>query len=389
MSTSVGPVSADQQLIDHARRHGYVVSVKQLASWRRAGLLPAHTVRALGRGRGSASVPADEAFGLVVALGRLARRGGRPFHLALVLFGEGHPVPEDAVRGAFGHAVQGLATGLGEEGPRAQEDEEEWAERVADEVVASGQRVRLVPARARRIDEGIIRCMRNRGVVWPPPELAELDRNPEPPNMTDGDVTAAAVTTVLRGGAAITPQGIGDVLRAMQPAGWHNPWASMAEYTVEDVPDLGEEVFPPEGGMSTLPDRPVLDTLLHLAETAPLNDLREAWEASRANRDWAMDLCARVEAEIEANVLDDAAYEWVMGRALAPGMLLMADLSSRYWSPADQASASVGLLMVRQALRNLDEKVPGCQWELLESPAVFPGALLPFFQSGLARSRCA
>lgn len=386
MSSTGGPVSADQQLIDHACQHGYGVSMKQLASWRRAGLLPRHTVRALGRGRGSASIPVDEAFGLVVALARLARRGARPFHLALALFGEGHPVPEDAVRGAFVQAVRGLGTGLGEEGPIAREDEEEWAERVADEVVASGQRVRLVPARARRIDEGIIRCMRDRGVVWPPPELAELDRNPEPPNLSDGEVTAAAVTTVLRGGAVITPQGIGDVLRATQPAGWYNPWASMAEYTVEDVPDLADEVFPPDGGMSTLPDRPVLDTLLCLAETATLDDLRDAWEASGATREWALDLCVRVEAEIEANVLDDAAYEWVMGRTLAPGMLLMADVSNRYWSPADQASTSVGLLMARQALRYLDEKVPGCQWELLESPAVMPPPLLPFFRASLARS---
>lgn len=387
MSSMGGPVSADQQLIDHARRHGYAVSVKQLVSWRRAGLLPGHTVRALGRGRGSASVPVAEAFGLVVAIARLARRGARPFHLALALFGEGHPVPEDAVRGAFGHAVRGLGTGLGEEGLRAGEDEEEWAERVADEVVASGQRVRLVPARARRIDEGITRCMRNRGVVWPPPELAELDRNPEPPNLSDGEVTAAAVTTVLRGGAAITPQGIGDALRAMQPAGWYNPWASMAEYTVQDVPDLAQEVFLPDGGMSTLPDRPVFDTLLRLVDTAELDDLRDAWETSGATREWALDLCARVEAEIEANVLDDAAYAWVMGRTLTPGLLLMAtDVSNRYWSPADRASTSVGLLMVRQALRDLDDKVPGCQWELLESPAVVPPPLLTFFRASLARS---
>ncbi|MFJ6011303.1 hypothetical protein [Streptomyces sp. NPDC092952] len=386
MSSMSGRVSADQQLIDHARQHGYTVSVKQLASWRRARLLPGHMVRALGRGRGSASIPADEAFGLVVALARLARRGARPFHLALTLFGEGHPVPEIAVRRAFEEAVRRLNIGLGEEGLRAREDEEEWAERVADEVVASGQRVRLVPTRARRIDEGITRCMRNRGVVWPPPELAELDRNPEPPNLSDGEVTAAAVTTVLRGGAAITPQGIGDVLRAMQPAGWYNPWASMAEYTLEDVPDLAQEVFLPDGGMSTLPDRPVLDTLLGVVERAALDDLQDAWETAGAAREWAVDLCTRVEAEIEANVLDDAAYTWLMSRTLAPGMLLMVDVNNRHWSPATQASTAVSLLMCRQALRDLAEKVPDCQWGLLEFPFVMPPPLLPFFQASLARS---
>ncbi|MEV3871630.1 hypothetical protein [Streptomyces sp. NPDC049906] len=386
MSSTGDPVSADQQLIDHAQRHGYVVSVKQLALWRRAGLLPRNTSRSLGRGRGSASVADGEAFGLVVALARLARRGVRPFHLALALFGEGHPVPEETVRGAFGKAVQALGAGLGKEGPEAGEDEEEWAERIADEVVASGQRVRLVPARARRIDEGIARYMRERGVVWPPVELEDLDQNPEPSSMSGGEATAAAVTAVLRGGAAITPQGIGDVLRSMQPAGWGNPGASLAEYTVEDVPDAAQEVFLADGGMSTVPEGDARDILLGLAETAPLGDLRDAWAASGATREWALNLCSRIEAELEAGELGDAAFEWLMSRTLVSGMVLIAEVGDRYWSPADRAVNAVTLLLMRQSFRDLDEKVPGCQWDLLESPAVMPPPLLPFFQSGLTHS---
>ncbi|MEV5677948.1 hypothetical protein [Streptomyces sp. NPDC052179] len=380
MSSPGPPVSADQQLVEHARQHGFVVSAKQLASWRRAGLLPEHTKRALGRGRGSASVPDDEAFGLVVALARLARRGARPSHLALALFGEGHPVPEETVRDAFGKAVRGLGAELGEEGPEEGEDEEEWAERVADEVVASGQRVRLVPARVRRIDEGIARYMFDRGVVWPPPELADLDANPEPPSLSGGEVTAAAVTTVLRGGAAVTPQGIGDVLRAVQPAGWGNPGASLAEYTVEDVPDAAREVFLPDGGMSTVPDGDVRGALVGLAEAAPLEDLREAWEVSGATREWTLDLCARVEAELEAGELGDAALAWLMGRAFVSGLVLMAQVGDRHWSPTDRASDTLILLMMRRSLRDLDGKVPDCQWELLGSPAVMPGPLIPFLQ---------
>ncbi|MEU0978012.1 hypothetical protein ACFYXN_17425 [Streptomyces griseus] len=380
MSSPGGPVSADQQLVEHARRHGFVVSAKQLASWRRSGLLPGHTTRALGRGRGSASDPADEAFGLVVALARLARRGARPSHLALELFGEGHPVPAEAVRNAFGKAVRGLGAGLGEEGPGEGEDEEEWAERVADEVVASGRRVRLVPARVRRIDEGIARYMRDRGVAWPPPELAALDANPEPPSLSAGEVTAAAVTTVLRGGAAVTPQGIGDVLRAVQPTGWGNPAASLAEYTVEDVADAAREVFLPDGGMSTVPDGDVRGALLGLAETASLEDLRDAWEVSGATRAWALDLCARVEAELGAGELGDAALTWLMGRAFVSGMVLVAQVGDRHWSPGDRASDALTLLMMRRSLRDLDARVPGCQWELLGSPAVLPPPLIPFLQ---------
>ncbi|MFJ2211709.1 hypothetical protein ACIQVO_03365 [Streptomyces sp. NPDC101062] len=380
MSSTGDPVSADQQLIDHAHRLGHVVSVKQLGSWRRAGLLPRNTSRSLGRGRGSVSVPADEAFGLVVALARLARRGARPSHLALALFGEGHPVPEEAVRGAFGKAVQALRAGLGEEGPEAGEDEEEWAERVADEVVASGQRVRLVPSRVRRIDEGIALYMRDRGVVWPPPELAVLDRNPEPSSLSGGEVTAAAVTAVLRGGAAVTPQGIGDVLRSMQPAGWGNPGASLAEYTVEDVPDAAQEVFLPVGGMSTVPAGDIRGLLLRIAETAALDDLRDAWAASGASREWTLDLCSRIEAELKAGQLGDAAYEWLMGRVFVSGMMLMTNMGDHYCSPAHQASDVLMLLLTRQAFRDLDEKVPGCQWELLASPGVMPAPLVPFLR---------
>ncbi|SCD47233.1 hypothetical protein GA0115237_1022101 [Streptomyces sp. ScaeMP-6W] len=380
MSSPGGPVSADEQLVEQARRHGFVVSAKQLASWRRAGLLPEHTKRALGRGRGSASVPDDKAFGLVVALARLARRGARPSHLALVLFGEGHPVPEGTVRDGFGKAVRGLGAGLGEQGPEEEEDEEEWAERVADEVVASGQRVRLVPARVRRIDEGIARYIRDREVVWPPPELADLDANPEPPSLSSGEVTTAAVTTVLRGGAAVTPQGIGDVLRAVQPSGWGNPAASLAEYTVDDVPDAAQEVFLPDGGMSTIPDGDVRGALLSLVKTAPLEDLREAWEVSGTTREWALDLCARVEAELEAGELGDAALAWLMGRAFVSGLVLMAQVGDRHWSPTDRALDSLILLMMRRSLRDLDGKVPDCQWELLESPAVLPAPLIRFLQ---------
>ncbi|MFD4998548.1 hypothetical protein [Streptomyces buecherae] len=380
MSSTGGLVSADQQLIEHARRHGFVVSVKQLVLWRRAGLLPEHTKRALGRGRGSASVPDDEAFGLVVALARLSRRGARPSHLALALFSEEHPVPERTVRDAFGKAVRDLGVGLGQEGPEEGEDEEEWAERIADEVVASGQRVRLVPARVRRIDEGIDRYMRDRGVMWPPPALAGLDENPEPPSLAGGEVTAAAVTTVLRGGAAVTPQGIGDVLRAMQPMGWSNPGASLAEYTVKDVPDAAQQVFLPDGGMSTIPGGDVRSTLLSLAETATLEDLRDAWEVSQATREWALDLCARVETELEDGELGDAAFAWLMGRAFVPGVVLMAQVRDRHWSPSNRALDTLALLMMRQSLRDLDDKVPGCQWGLFESPAVMPAPLVPFLQ---------
>lgn len=51
MPHNTTPSPADQRLIEHALRHGYTVSAKQLATWRRAGLLPGNTPKWLGRGR--------------------------------------------------------------------------------------------------------------------------------------------------------------------------------------------------------------------------------------------------------------------------------------------------------------------------------------------------
>ncbi|WP_328336978.1 hypothetical protein [Streptomyces violaceus] len=379
MPSRSAPSPADQQLIDHAREHGHRVSVKRLEVWRRAALLPGNVVRSLGRGRGSASVPREEAFVLVVALARLARRGVRPSDLALALFDEGLPVPETAARKAFARAARIPGAGFTEGGPDAGKDEEEWAEGVADEVVASGHRATLVPERARRLDRGIARHLSSKGVVWPPPELDELDRNPEPSGLSGGEASAVAVSMVLRGGAAVTPQGVGDVLRTVQPAEWGNPVAALAEYTVEDTPDA-EAVFPVDGGMTTIADGDARDTLARLAETGPLDDLRAAWATAQAARDGTLDLCARAEAELEAGELGSAALEWLLGRTLASGLMVLNALRDRAWSPSDRALSALLLLLMRQAFRDLDEKVPGCHWELLESPGMVPAPLVPFLR---------
>ncbi|MFJ9824921.1 hypothetical protein ACIRSU_11150 [Streptomyces sp. NPDC101160] len=62
MSTDT-PSAADQLLLDHAHRHGFAVTAKMLEVWRRRGLLPGNIPGGgLGRGRGSTSSPAPEAF---------------------------------------------------------------------------------------------------------------------------------------------------------------------------------------------------------------------------------------------------------------------------------------------------------------------------------------
>ncbi|MER6373565.1 hypothetical protein ABT255_35520 [Streptomyces mirabilis] len=109
MPSNDGPSAAHRQLIDHAARHNLVVTAKRLEIWRRAGLLPGNVPGGgLGRSRGSTSSPSPESFDLVLALARRAGRGKRPTDLALLLFADGHPVPEATVRAAFRGAVDAL-----------------------------------------------------------------------------------------------------------------------------------------------------------------------------------------------------------------------------------------------------------------------------------------
>ncbi|MEU1273200.1 hypothetical protein [Streptomyces sp. NPDC005799] len=101
---------ADEELIDYAAAHGGIVTPKRLRIWRARGLVERNVVRRLGRGRGTASRPADGAKEMVLWLARNAKPGGQPDDLALRAFADGMPVPEAAVRAAFRAAVDRLMT---------------------------------------------------------------------------------------------------------------------------------------------------------------------------------------------------------------------------------------------------------------------------------------
>ncbi|XUL90010.1 hypothetical protein ACQ86D_28015 [Streptomyces galilaeus] len=250
----------------------------------------------------------------------------------------------------------------------APKGDEEQITQAAERAAAAGT-MTLVPARARRIDERIARWARRAGVQWPPPELATYDSNPEPEAFTPKDATVAVADIMLTGGPAITPDGLGGLFRAMQPQAGANPMASLAEYTMTDVTeDVGESVFDEEDGFTLLPRGDVRDTLRELAATAPLEDLRAAWQADIALHEWAVDLAERAEAELDAGKPGDAVTEWTVARWLPFGAThLLTKLRPARSGPADRARAALSLLLSRQMLRDLDQRVPGCQWDLMPS----------------------
>ncbi|MEU0389144.1 hypothetical protein [Streptomyces chartreusis] len=366
MSSSDGPSAADQQLIDHAARHDLTITAKQLAGWRRAGLLPGNiSGGGLGQGRGSTSTPPPESFDLVVALGRMSGRGKRPTDLALLLFSDGLPVPEATVRAAFRAAVD-TAT-LPDEGDGADDglDLDERLDCLSHQLPDSGQTVTLVPARARRIDERIARIL---GKL--PAELVELDHNAEPPRLTPQDATLTAVTATL--GGSVPLQDIGALLRAMGPGMPANPFASLVETTEEDVPEAAARIIADDGSLTFIPDGDARDLLRALADTASLKDLAAGWRTAAQVREWALDLCQRVERELDAGQLGEAVEEWLHGRLLPSGVSVTETLRDRRWAPSKGAFSALMLLFQCQMFVLLDGLVPGCQWHVLQIPRVLP-----------------
>ncbi|GAA1545906.1 hypothetical protein GCM10009730_63740 [Streptomyces albidochromogenes] len=369
MTSTTGPSAAEQQLIDHAQRHGLTATAKQLTTWRRAGLLPGNIPGgSLGRGKGSSSRPAPESFDLVLGLARHAGPGKRPKDLALLLFAEGLPVREGTVRAAFRAAVDTVT--IPGEDDNADEDLDKRLDTVAGHLAEASQVITLVPARARRIDERIARLARAAGETWPPAELASWDKNPQPSPSTPQGATLTAASAVLTG--SLSMQEIGDMLRAMNPGTPANPIASLVETTRRDGPGIADKLLEPDETLALGPVGDARDLLCDLADRAPLRDLATAWQTVQRVREWALHLCTRVENELDAGQPGDAVEEWLRSRYLAAGMAVLGTLRDCRWPPATRALDTLILLNQLHTFRELDRIVPDCQWHLLGVEGMMP-----------------
>ncbi|MCY0962192.1 hypothetical protein [Streptomyces sp. H27-H5] len=382
MSSTSATSAADQQLLDHAHRHGLTVTQKNLDVWRHARLLPGNIPGGgLGRGKGSTSSPAPESFDLVLGLARHAGRGKRPKDLALLLFAEGLPVPETTVRAAFSAAVETLFIhGDDDEQPA---DPEERLDDLADHIDEEDLTVTLVPARARRIDERIDRLARAGAAAWPPAELLAMDENPGPSSSTPKDAALAAATAVISG--SMSMDDVGDMLRAMNPKAAANPVASLVETTQRDAPDVAGKVLTEDGTLTLGPAGDARDHLRDLAGRAPLEDLATAWVTVGRVREWALGLCSRVEGELDAGHLGEAAGEWQNCRFLAARLVILSTLKDRLWPPTQRALDTLLLLCQFEEYRRLDARMPGCQWHLLGAEGMMPPPTRELLQDLIGR----
>lgn len=114
------------------------------------------------------------------------------------------------------------------------------------------------------------------------------------------------------------------------------------------------------------------DLLRDLTDRAPLEDLAASWQTVQRVREWALDLCVRVESELDAGQRGEAAGEWQISRYLGAGLAILSTLRDRRWPPSQRALDTLILLYQLQAFRLRDRIVPGCQWHLLKSDGMMP-----------------
>jgi hypothetical protein len=139
-------------LCAEVRHRGFEVSPRQIERWRQAHLLPGPVRHGLGRGKGSSAAYPPETADHVIRVIQALRATGRRLDLvALVLFAEGDPVDERALRDAFEAAVVEMATRI----PGNQEEEGfDRAEAAAVQWDPARSRSPLARAMKRRARDG-------------------------------------------------------------------------------------------------------------------------------------------------------------------------------------------------------------------------------------------
>ncbi|MGY0231980.1 hypothetical protein [Longispora urticae] len=317
---------------------------------------------------------------MVTWLGRHARKGRRPYDLAIEAFNDGLAVPEATVRAAYRNAILTVVIDAEQSTPMPDDgDREEWIAEVIDKTIASHPGPFSIPRRIRRIDQRLTAA----GVDWAPSAIAQHDKGPSSEPMTGTDARALALNAVLAGKEGVTGGEFGDFLRFISPAGAASPFASMLEYPDEGVIDAGIA----DGiGLQLLHAGDVREVMVAAIDGASLEDLREAWTAQEQRHTAAVELCDAVERALDAGELTVAADMWRAGVGVGIGRLQVISVLKGGRSTADRARDAVELLWSAAFVRMLFTVVPNGEYHLL--PVLLPPYLLrligPFPQQDIA-----
>jgi hypothetical protein len=364
------PGEADRQLIMYAARQGVDVTARNLERWRESGLLAPNARRALGRGRGSTSVPPPGGGDLVVWLAKNARRGRRPSDLALQAFAGGLAVPENIVRASFARAIAAIRLpGEANMAPGADPDD------AADAAVAIGLRLTMVPSRVKRIDRGLAKL----GINWSPPQLAAIDPGHSDLRLDSSSFLHTAVRVILGGGAGIDMATIGALARAMAPVGGVAPLAGQVEYRWPISPRDERDSAPDDDDvLALLGSGDIREQARELAGTTPLEDLRDAFQLAAELRRWADKACTAVEREIAAGQPGEAAKEWITSAFGVTRVLLIMAIHDKDPRPGSTATTALLLIMMRNMIKTVCQLVPTSYTDVLNNPFVAPSFLVDF-----------
>ncbi|MEU6793129.1 hypothetical protein ABZ907_15645 [Nonomuraea wenchangensis] len=380
------PSPADRALVEHAAAHGVTVSARQLERWRADGLLPRNRVRGLGQGRGSSSIPPEEAWQLVVWLGQHAGPGIRPGDLALQAFGEGLPVPEATVRNPFAAACKL---------PTAQDSPPGGtAEDVADANAVKCRRKDLLPSRIRSIDSAIATALESAGTSAADVAQAILAPfgRPNPPTQeawTRRDWVYSATLAAIEGADSVNIAQMGAMARSLAPAGIPAPAAEDLEFRWPGSEQEAEQLLTPDGGLAFLPDGSMTQVLLELAAETPLSDLREAWDIAVHLPVWAVGLCDRVETALITREFTEALTEWVSTMSGPARLRLVAAIDSVGQSPQKTAFDALVLLFERQALQAVLAQIPEAEVDNLTQPWMYPSFMVSFMTEQISTATAA
>ncbi|MFD9701281.1 hypothetical protein [Lentzea sp. NPDC059081] len=353
---------ADVQLATWAAQAGADISTRQIERWREQGLVPRNLKRSLGRGKGSTSEPAPGAADLFIWLAWHARPGRRPTDLVLAAFSEGLAVPEPTVRKAFATVIGNVNAAVG----RFATAHEEMNPRRA---VASST---LVPGRIRQIDRAIGAIVNTAD-----PTLAALDSGFGAGVLTSAAMGSIAAHALREGADSIDLGAMAAIGRSLLPKGTAAPMLGLLEF---NTPTLrlndGSVVANEEGGLGFLPEGDFLDHLHGLAVGTPLDELLSAWHLAMQLPAWAIDLCERVEHELEVGTPSAAVEEWLWTSwGLGRSWLVSAIRDKN--RPVDIAITTLMLIFTRDMVRWLRQNVADGRFDLLSHPIGLPRLLAP------------
>jgi len=171
---------ADQVLIAEVAARGVAISATKLERWRSVGLMPKPVVDRLGA-RGTSTTYLPEAVEIAAAIGRLSRRG-LPFRtVAVSLFFEGYPVPDELLTAGVRTFVHGFAADFATIRTQSRPDPAGVGDVLAD--------AEMMASRAVSENGWFVRRMRHNLRTNPPPDVTSANREA---------VLEGVVTTMVR-----------------------------------------------------------------------------------------------------------------------------------------------------------------------------------------------